>query len=261
MANYWMHNGFLQVEGEKMSKSLGNFFTIRDLLEKWPGDVLRLQMLLTHYRQPIDWTESQTNAAREELATWSTYVSRSYNLPNKKIASTVIDALAEDMNTPAAVSALRELFSKAKRGSFEDVMEFIAGCHFLGFRKLNQPGVFDFGVTGLNVGQHNIRQHEKNIERLRASIANDAPASVQQTILSSIKSDEIDVRIDDKAHITLIKGNATELEARIAQLLEARTNARKSKNFKESDRIRDELAAMGVVLKDSKNGTTWEIAR
>ena len=60
MANFWMHNGFLQVESEKMSKSLGNFFTIRDLLEKWPGDVLRLQMLMTHYRQPIDWTENNT---------------------------------------------------------------------------------------------------------------------------------------------------------------------------------------------------------
>src|SRR5215475_8663292 len=56
MANYWMHNGFLQVEGEKMSKSLGNFFTIRELLADWPGEVLRFNMLRTHYRQPMDWT-------------------------------------------------------------------------------------------------------------------------------------------------------------------------------------------------------------
>ncbi len=56
MANYWMHNGFLQVEGEKMSKSLGNFVTIHELLKDWPGDVIRLNMLRTHYRQPIDWT-------------------------------------------------------------------------------------------------------------------------------------------------------------------------------------------------------------
>ena len=56
MANIWMHNGFLQVEGEKMSKSPGNFVTIRDLLADWPGDVLRLAMLRTHYRSPIDWT-------------------------------------------------------------------------------------------------------------------------------------------------------------------------------------------------------------
>ena len=76
MANYWMHNGFLQVEGEKMSKSLGNFVTIHELLHtekfggrKWPGEVLRLAMLTTHYRQPIDWTVKALEEARE-LADW-----------------------------------------------------------------------------------------------------------------------------------------------------------------------------------------------
>src|SRR5208337_1694149 len=74
MANVWMHNGFLQVEGEKMSKSLGNFVTIRQLLESWPGDVLRLNMLHTHYRQPIDWTGTGLNAASKELLSWSELV-------------------------------------------------------------------------------------------------------------------------------------------------------------------------------------------
>src|SRR5205085_11969243 len=60
MANYWMHNGFLQVEGDKMSKSLGNFFTIRELLNEWSGEVLRFQMLMSNYRQPIDWTASKS---------------------------------------------------------------------------------------------------------------------------------------------------------------------------------------------------------
>src|SRR4029077_5211042 len=67
MANYWMHNGFLQVEGEKMSKSLGNFFTIRDLLADWPGEVLRYQMLMTHYKQPIDWTRKGSEEAATAL--------------------------------------------------------------------------------------------------------------------------------------------------------------------------------------------------
>jgi len=77
MANVWMHNGFLQVEGEKMSKSLGNFVTIHDLLETgkfgdstWPGDVLRLAMLRTHYRQPIDWTVKELERALEDLREW-----------------------------------------------------------------------------------------------------------------------------------------------------------------------------------------------
>ena len=67
MANFWMHNGFLQVEGEKMSKSLGNFVTIHELLKDWPGEVIRFQMMMTHYRQPIDWTKQQTEAAAVAL--------------------------------------------------------------------------------------------------------------------------------------------------------------------------------------------------
>ena len=70
MANYWMHNGFLQVEGEKMSKSLGNFFTIRDLLADWPGEVLRLNMLRTQYRQPIDWTVKGLEESSKILDGW-----------------------------------------------------------------------------------------------------------------------------------------------------------------------------------------------
>ncbi|HEY1313149.1 MAG TPA: cysteine--tRNA ligase, partial [Steroidobacteraceae bacterium] len=74
MANYWMHNGFLQVEGEKMSKSLGNFVTIRELENVYPGDVLRLLMLTTHYRQPIDWTREGLELARKELLVWAELV-------------------------------------------------------------------------------------------------------------------------------------------------------------------------------------------
>ena len=70
MANFWMHNGFLQVEGEKMSKSLGNFVTMRELLADWPGDVIRLAMLGTHYRQPINWTLEKLNEAEKTLASW-----------------------------------------------------------------------------------------------------------------------------------------------------------------------------------------------
>src|SRR5947208_1913024 len=71
MANVWMHNGFLQVESEKMSKSLGNFFTIRELLLDWPGEVLRFQMMMSHYRQPIDWMAAKSKDAENELWAWT----------------------------------------------------------------------------------------------------------------------------------------------------------------------------------------------
>ena len=70
LANVWMHNGFLQVEGEKMSKSLGNFFTIRELLADWPGEVLRFNMLRTHYRQPIDFTFAGLKESWKMLERW-----------------------------------------------------------------------------------------------------------------------------------------------------------------------------------------------
>ena len=114
MANIWMHNGFLQVEGEKMSKSLGNFVTIHELLRttkfggrKWPGEVLRLAMLRTHYRQPIDWTVKALEEAEATLDRWYEIVGDVE--PASEIAPGVLDALADDLNTPEAVANLHRL--------------------------------------------------------------------------------------------------------------------------------------------------------
>ena len=101
MANYWMHNGFLQVEGEKMSKSFGNFVTIRELLTgwkgwKWPGAVLRFNMLGTHYRQPIDWTLKRLEEAAEDL---DLFRAHSYDDSDARPAPAVLDALCDDLNT------------------------------------------------------------------------------------------------------------------------------------------------------------------
>src|ERR1700678_3677942 len=127
MANYWMHNGHLQVEGDKMSKSLGNFVTIRELLEKWPGDVIRMQMLMTHYRQPIDWTVSRMEIARTELEDWANIVGFYANLPDAPTPFEVVEALSDDFNTPNAITVLRQLFSKAKGSGHEAVLKFAAG--------------------------------------------------------------------------------------------------------------------------------------
>jgi cysteinyl-tRNA synthetase len=114
MANVWMHNGFLQVEGEKMAKSAGNFVTIHELLNsstfggrRWPGEVLRLAMLRTHYRQPIDWTVRALEEAEATLTRWYDAVGDAE--PARDVASSVLDALADDLNTPAALSELHRL--------------------------------------------------------------------------------------------------------------------------------------------------------
>ncbi len=110
MANIWMHNGFLQVEGQKMSKSLGNFFTINELLADWPGDVLRFNMLRTHYRQPIDWTVQGLRESRKALTTFQKwYEPFADPVYEKEHPVEVLEALQDDLNTPAAIAALYAL--------------------------------------------------------------------------------------------------------------------------------------------------------
>ncbi len=263
MANYWMHNGFLQVEGEKMSKSLGNFVTIRELLDKLPGDVIRFQMLMKHYRQPIDWTEKATDLAHAELQEWADVISFSANLPDAEVPLEIVEALSDDLHTPNAITVLRELFSKARHHhAYDAVSKFAAGCQFLGLRNLKRPGLFRIGVSGMNT-QGRLQDFEEDVIHLRAAIANNVPDVVQSSIISQIRNRGLDVTFDKHLSITLIPlhHDADAFRKQVDALIEARTAARKAKNFAESDRIRDELAAMGVVLKDTKDGTTWEIAR
>jgi cysteinyl-tRNA synthetase len=199
MANYWMHNGFLQVEGEKMSKSLGNFVTIREVLADWPGEVIRLNMLRTHYRQPIDWTLRGLEESARTLNDW--YVLAADGA-DAGIAGLVLEALVDDLNTPKAIAELHGLRTLAQGGDRLALEEFVSSLRILGFLRET-------------AAQWNVRKQV--------------------------------ARAIDKS--------------KVETLVAARTAARKAKNFSESDRIRDELAAMGVVVKDSKDGTTWEIAR
>jgi cysteinyl-tRNA synthetase len=200
MANYWMHNGFLQVEGEKMSKSLGNFFTIREVLADWPGEAIRLAMLQTQYRQPINWTEAGLSEAKRTLDHW--YQLTADAAPGMLCAD-VVDALADDLNTPKALAAFHELRSEAAKGSAGAAACLKASAQLMG---LLQHSAGEWAAW--------------------------RPASL------------------------------TLDEARIEGLISARNAARKSKNFKEADRVRDELTAMGVELEDKKDGaTTWRVKR
>ena len=204
MANFWMHNGFLQVEGEKMSKSLGNFVTIRELLADWPGEVLRLNMLKTHYRSPIDWTLKGLEASALELDGWRTFTQHCGQFEGR-VSSSVLAALSDDLNTSLALTEIRKL---------------VEACRTSADPKSKPHS--DLLATSLFLG---IDPRHVDIQR----------------ILNSQRGG-----ID---------------EPKVRALIESRTAARARKDFKESDRIRDELAAMGVVIKDSKEGTTWEIAR
>lgn len=138
MANVWMHNGFLQVEGQKMSKSLGNFYSINELLEtetfggrRWPGEVLRLAMLMTHYREPIDFSVRKLEEAENTLRKWK----RGADLATGEagdVPRAVIEALADDLGTYQAFQLLTQLASDADQGN-NAAASLKAALQFLGF--------------------------------------------------------------------------------------------------------------------------------
>lgn len=116
MAQVWMHNGFLTLEGEKMSKSLGNFVTIRELLEDWPGECLRLAMLSTHYRQPINWTRQGIGFAAKTLDRWYRIVGDepAESGPGNPFEEEIAERLADDINSPSAITHLHHLADVAE---------------------------------------------------------------------------------------------------------------------------------------------------
>ena len=204
MANYWMHNGFLQVEGEKMSKSLGNFITINALLatkafggSAWHGRVVRWAMLGTQYRQPIDWTVDRLAQARSTMIELAEIVHPSVSTAEPH--ETVVGALSDDLNTPSAVSIIHGLAKSARRNA-ESAGQLRATLEFMGLYGGETP-------EELNVG---------------------------------FEAADVDGR-------------------KIEALITARNAARKSKDFKEADRLRGEITAMGIQLKDAKDPKTGEV--
>jgi cysteinyl-tRNA synthetase len=198
---YWLHNGFLTVDNEKMSKSLGNFFTIRDVLKRYDGETLRFFMLRTHYRSPFNFSDVHLDDARAALTRLYTALQSvppadaalDWALPQ---AAAFRAAMNDDFNTPGALAVLFELATEANRtrnGALTALLKQLAST--LGFLQ-QEPQAYLQGGASLD----------------------------EQTI-----------------------------QARIA----ARAQAKAERNYAQADRIRDELLAQGIVLKDSAQGTTW----
>jgi cysteinyl-tRNA synthetase len=281
MANYWMHNGFLQIEGEKMSKSLGNFVTIREILDfhwherAWSGNVVRYAMISAHYRQPIDWSarrlqeyESELFSICGDLLQLSITVFQNDLRPFSEWLKTVsepidagfLESLYDDLNTPQALFALRSRLGRISSdlkvaGSVLATLEFLGVVDrrtiFLntspvmrGFLDREaQRGVFLAGrrlqVAMLNGFKHQVDAARRQLAEWGVSVEFGVGGL---TFLS--RDPEI----------------VSQQNAWIEEMIRARKEARSRKDWKESDRIRDELAAKGILLKDSKDGTTWEIA-
>jgi len=205
MAQLWMHNGFINIDNEKMSKSLGNFFTIRDVLKVFEAETIRFFVVRSHYRSPLNYSDVHLNDARGALK--RLYTALSLVKPDdvaidwsNPFAQRFQAAMNEDFGTPEAVAVLFDLASEVNRSMSSQMAGLLKA---LG------------GVLGL---------------------LQDDP----QRFLQAGSSD-----LDESA-----------IQTQIA----ARAAAKAAKNFAEADRIRQELTAMGIVLKDSPTGTTWERA-
>ncbi|SBT08672.1 cysteinyl-tRNA synthetase [Candidatus Propionivibrio aalborgensis] len=208
-ANFWMHNGFVRVDDEKMSKSLGNFFTIREILKKYDAEVVRFFILRAHYRSPLNYSDVHLDDARHALARLYTAlkaVAADSVQPvdwSEKHAVRFRKAMDDDFNTPEACAVLFDLAAEINRGKSPVLATQLRSLA---------------GVLGL-------LQREPQLF-LQAS-----PKSAEELSVESIEA-----------------------------LIADRVLAKREKNFAESDRIRSDLLAAGVVLEDSAQGTTWRRA-
>ena len=230
-ANYWLHNGFIQINGDKMSKSLGNFFLLREILEKFSGNVVRLFILSTHYRKPINFSfenmEDTKKALQNIVKSMNKFEDIVEKYKNEKIENVKIsefyqkidefdkkfeDAMDEDMNTPQALATIFDQIRETNK--------------FISVNKDELSKIYS--------------EIEKSYESLKRKIGNVFGIEIEME--NSAKEED---------------GENMELTKKLIELLiKLRSEARSEKNFKLSDEIRDELKVLGVEIKDNRDGTT-----
>jgi len=211
LAKYWMHNGFVQIDGEKMSKSLGNSFFLKDALKIYDGEILRYYLNSVHYRNDFNFNEEDLLQSKKRLDKLyrlkKRLVSTSPSTPNKEFVSSLLEAMSDDLNVSKALSIIDEMVANAN-----DELDKNPKNKALKKESLANIEYIDklLGFGGMNAFEY------------------------------------FQIGIDD------------ELKAKIEDMLEKRSQAKKAKDFATSDAIRDELIAMGISIMDTPQGTLWE---
>ncbi len=222
--NYWMHNGFVNVDKEKMSKSLGNFFTIREILKKYDAEVVRFFILRAHYRSPLNYSDAHLDDAKGALTRLYTA------LKSEPFTAHPVDwngthaqrfkvAMDDDFNTPEAVAVLFDLANEVNRNqSVEAATQLKALAGALGLLQRDP-----------------------------------------QEFLQGKRTHYVDM-IDTASATDSLEVSVSYGEESILRFIDERTAAKQAKNYAEADRIREELLAAGIVLEDASSGTTWRRA-
>ncbi len=222
--NYWMHNGFVRVDNEKMSKSLGNFFTVREVLKQYQPEVIRFFILQSHYRSPLNYSDEQLNDAKAGLTRLYTALRdvEGIDAPiENEYKNRFEQAMNDDFNTPVALSVLFDIakeLNKAKET--KDIRKTVQLASYL-----------------------------KNFGGLLGLLQNKPEAFLQDGLMEL--SSQAIASANATASLTVGYSNET-----INQQIQARSDAKKSKNWALADQIRDELKQQGVVLEDKPDGTT-----
>ena len=240
-AKFWIHNGFVNINKEKMSKSLGNFFTIRELLKLYHPEVIRFFLLTTHYRSPIEYTDqslTEAEKALEKIYATLQAIDNELSLSYSETEEEDLESL--DNNVKEIIDGLNKRFCKAMDDDFNTALA-IASI-FDAVRAIN--GWIKNKGYRRNSSSIKMLKMVRNVLREIGAVLGVLESEAEQFIqsLQDFRRDDIDLK-------------------EIERLIDERTEARNSKDWGLSDEIRDKLISMNIMIKDGPNGTTWEVKR
>jgi cysteinyl-tRNA synthetase len=163
-ANYWLHNGFVTFDKEKMSKSIGNIVSINKLRENVNGQVVRLALLSSHYKQPLDWNEKLINESQNTLDKWYGQFEK---IDSEKLQDEVLKPLLEDLNTPEYITKLHLLYEESSKGNKSSKAKFLTACNLIGLLEEDEQSWRNFKKSKVKVDENFINQKIRDRKNAR----------------------------------------------------------------------------------------------